>query len=275
MVFVSGRTGQSMASELKIRWDGNVSGIAEKRLSLDAFAGPLELLLAALRRIATQMVSNAIEGESPKSGRFADVARWIDIEIVDIAHQSSGFDALVVFHNPPDELNLWGDLPSRATVELLDAIEVESRGQMRNGGVRNFIRALPLGLHRQLYEYTNGAGTKRVEIGDVKLADVPEEFPFFREVTGSVVGVGFEPGRSEVRVKGEGPVAAFDAEPEQVETALNLRHENIRALGVHAGKHSRLLRIGKASEARLAVTAEMIEEHIFHRWSGVFARLAK
>jgi hypothetical protein len=222
------------------------------------------------------MVNTAVEPERPSSGRFANVARGLDIEIASIQDGSAGFDGLVTFMQPPEELPLFADLPQRATFELLDSIDRESKGHPANWAVRKYLSLLPPGLHRHVYEvYDDGVATKRIEVGDVKLPDVPEEFPFMREIVGSVVGVGFEPGRSEVRIKGEGPAAAFDAEPKQVETALELRHETVRSFGVHANRHTRLLRLNRASEARVALTPEMIEEHIFKRWSGVFERLAR
>lgn len=265
-----------MASEIKIRWDGDIPGVEQHRLSVAAFGEALSQLLFALRRIATQMVSAAVDPERPSTGRFAKAARGLDIEITSIEGGSAGFDGLVTFMQPPDELPLFGDLPQRATFELLDSIDRESKGQPANWAVRKYLSLLPAGLHRHVYEvYDDGKATKRIEVGDVKLPEVPEEFPFIREVVGNVVGVGFEPGRSEVRIKGEGPPTAFDAEPTQVETALELRHENVRSLGVHANKHTRLLRLNRANEARVALSPEMVEEHIFKKWSGVFARLAK
>lgn len=265
-----------MASEIKIRWDGDVPGMVAHRLSLAAFGEPLTHLLAALRRIATQMVSTAVEPERPQIGRFASIARQLDIEITQIEGNSTGFNGLVSFYQPPDELPLFADLPERAVTELLESIERESRGQASNWAVRKYLSALPPTVHRQTYELReNGTTKKRVEIGDVKLMEVPEEFPSFREVTGSIIGVGFDPGRSEVRIKGETLTSNFDASNEQVEAALTIRKDTARSFGVHDGKRTRLLRIGKASEPRFHVTPEAIEEHIFKRWDGVFARLAK
>lgn len=264
-----------MASDLKIRWEGDVPGIAEKRLSLNAFAKPLELLLAALRRIATQMVSTAIEGEQPKTGRFANVARWIDIELVDIAHQSTGADALVVFHNPPDELNLWGDIPTRATVELLEAIEMESRGQVRNWAVRNYLRELPSTLTHQVYEYTNGARNKRVEVGSIDLKMLPPDLPVLKELEGYIVGVGFEPGKPEVRIKSETMTTSLSTNELVVDQALKLRHDRVRSLSVHIANRARLIRLSHTSEERPAFTPEAVEEYIFKRWDGLLERLAK
>ncbi len=265
-----------MNSEIKIRWDGEVAGAAEHRLSLAAFAEPMTNLLAALRRIATQMVSTALDSDRPKSGRFATVARQIDIEITSIEGGSTGFNGLVSFHQPTDELPLFADLPERAVSELLDSIERESSGHTSNWAVRKYLSSLPPTIHTQTYELVqDGKTRKRVQIGDVRLAEIPEEFPFLREVEGSVIGLGFEPGKSEVRVKAEMASANFDANEEQVERALEIRKEPVRSLGVYGGKRARLLRISNANEPRFQITDKAIEEHIFQRWSGVFARLAK
>lgn len=265
-----------MDSEIKIRWDGEVAGVAEHRLSLAAFGEPMTNLLAALRRIATQMVSTALETDRPKSGRFANLARQIDIEITTIEGGSTGFNGLVSFRQPPDELPLFADLPERAVTELLDSIDRESHGHTANWAVRKYLSSLPSSIHTQTYELLEGGKSKKIlQIGDVKLAEIPDEFPFLREVEGSVVGLGFEPGKPEVRVKGETASANFDATDEQVELALSIRKDEIRSLGVYGGKRARLLRIAKSSEPRFQVTDKAIEDHIFQRWSGVFARLAK
>jgi hypothetical protein len=265
-----------MNSEIKIRWDGDVAGIPEHRLSLASFGEPLTQLLAALRRIATQMVSTALENERPKSGRFANIARQLDIEIISIEGGSTGFNGLVSFHQPPDELPLFADLPERAVTELMDSIERESRGHTSNWAVRKYLSSLPPEIHSQTYElHENGTVKRRIEIGDVKLADIPEDFPFLREIDGAIVGVGFEPGRPEVRIKTENTSISFEADDKQVDVALEIRKETVRALGVFGGKRARLLRIASSEEPRFQITDQAIEEHIFKRWNGVFARLAK
>lgn len=265
-----------MGAEIKIRWDGDVPGIAEHRLSLAAFGEPLTQLLLALRRIATQMVSAAAERENPNFGRFANVARQLDIEIISIEGNSTGFNGCISFLQPPGELPLFADLPERAAIELLDSIERESKGQPANWAVRKYLGSLPPTIHRQLYElHENGTTSKRVEIGDVRLMELPEEFPFLRQVEGSVTGVGFEPGRPEVRVRTATASVNFDATNEHVEAALTIRKESVRILGISDGKRTRLLDIVKASAPRFEVTPQSIEKHIFTRWSGVFARLAK
>jgi hypothetical protein len=265
-------------TQLRIRWDGDssVPGLAEHRLSLAKFGEPLALLLAALRRIATQMVSTAVEAERPRFGRFANLARQLDIEVVGIEGNSTGIDAVVSFEQPPDMLPLFSEVAERAVVELLDSIDEERQGGVRNSSVRKYLRSLPQGVHKQLYELHNNGHVKRhVEFGDLAFTDVPPDLPTLIEVEGSVVGVGFEPGRSEVRIKSDVGPPAFDSTDEQVETALQMRKAKIRLLGVTDGKRSRLLQIARARDPRFKVTPEAIEEHIFKRWAGVFEVLSK
>src|SRR5947209_608331 len=144
-----------MAYELEIHFDGDAPGIAEHRLSVSAFGPALNQLLNALRRIATQMVSSAMEGEQPKVGRFADPARNLDIEITKVDGNSLGISTVVSFRQPPPppqaSLPLWNDLPERAGKELLDAIERESNGQLANTAVRTYLSLLPSGVRHQKY----------------------------------------------------------------------------------------------------------------------------
>lgn len=263
-----------MASELKIRWDGDAPGLAEHRLSLGQFGNALASLVQALRRIATQMIGTA-QGENPKSGRFANLARQIDIQIEQIEGNSTGFNAIVSFEPPPEMLPLFADLPGRATAELLDFIERESKGQPSHWAVRNYLSALPRGVRRQVYDFKENGFTKHVEFGDIHLAEIPGELPSLREHEGVVVGVGFEPGKSEVRIKGDSSTYPLEATNEQVETALMMRKEKVRILGVNDGKRTRLLSIVDANKPRFEISDAAVEEHIFKRWNAVLARLAQ
>jgi hypothetical protein len=263
-------------AQLRIRWDGDVKGLAEHRISLAAFGQPLAYLLQALRRIATQMVSTAVDAEHPKFGRFTNQARQLDIELVKMEEGSGGFDALVSFSQPPDELPLFWNVPERATIELLDSIDQERQRVPRNSAVRRYLGSLPREVHKQLYEFhENGTVKKRVEFGDIEVAEIPADLPSLVQYEGSIVGVGFEPGRSEVRVKSDAGIPSLDATDEQVETALQMRRAKVRVLGVNDGKRSRLLRMARARDPQFKVTPEAIEEYIYKKWAGVFARLSK
>ena len=221
-------------------------------------------------------MASTAEGEHPKTGRFANIARQLDIEIVSIQGGSGGFDGLVTFEPPPDVLPFFGDLPERATIELLDSIERESNGHPANWAVRKYLGALPPGVTRQTYDFQeNGTVKKHIEIGDVKFAALPADLPSLRGYEGDLIGVGFEPGRPEVRIKTDSSTPSLDATSEQVEMALNMRREKLRVLGVNDGKRTRLLNCVEARKPPFKLTDEAVEEHIFKRWSGVFARLAK
>jgi len=263
-----------MPIELKIRWDGDVQGVTEHRLSLAKFGAALNELVHSLQRTATQMVGNAVEG--PDVGRFADLARRLDIQITEIKGESVGFNAVVSFLQPEDELPLFADLADRAVTDLLDSIERESKGLLGSTSARRFLKTLPSGIRKQIYDlHEKGTRKRHIEIADVHFQDIPAALPSLREVTGNVVGVGFQPGKSEVRVKGESTIIPFDATPQEVDETLNIRRGKVRVLGVYDGKKNRLLKMAQASRPRFRITDEAIEEHIFKRWNGVFARLAK
>ena len=198
MDYVFMREGHIVASEIKIRWDGDIPGVEQRRLSIGAFGEALSQLLLSLRRIATQMVSNAVDQERPSTGRFAisPEERHRDHEYRRRVHR---IDGVVTFVQPPDELPFFADLPQRAMFELMDSIDRESKGQPSDFSVRKYLELLPRGVHRHVYEiYDDGATTpsKRIEVGDVKLPEVPEEFPFIRDIVGDVLGVGSPPAKA-------------------------------------------------------------------------------
>lgn len=265
-----------MATEIKIVWDGNVSGLAEHRLSIGAFGGPLEELLSALRRIATQIMSTAAEGEYPQTGRFTRAAKQLDIEITGLVEGSGGIAAVVSFNENADQtMRLFPDLPSRAAMELLDSIEKESQGRPTNGAVRRYLRALPGELRKQEYRlYDGGRELKRVDIGDLHLTDLPPELPVLHQFEGDIVGVGFEPGRTEVKIKTT-TTTAITATTEEVEKALAYRGEKVRTIAVRTGSRTRMISIKRAVDPKFQFDDTAVEEHIFKRWDGLLRRLAR
>jgi len=262
--------------QLEIVWDGSVKGLADKRVSLAEFGDALALLVKAARRIAHDRISNAIEPSA--RGRLVAAANNLDIQIAEVKHNSSGFDTIVTFEEMPlTTMPLFGNgFLESVSQELLRSIREESEGHFRNSSVRSYLRALPKGLTRQKYNlHENGRAIDSVEIGDVKLAELPDAPASLREIEGDVVGVVFESGKQEVRVKGKASTVGFSATNEDVEKALAVRKETVRILGVHDGKHARMLRIEAADKPRFVVTPEAIEEHIYKRWANVFERLSK
>ena len=192
-----------MSVELKIKWDGSAPGLAEKRLSLAAFGEALTILLAGLRRIATNIVGDALEEKSSK-GRFANAARRLDIEITELLKESSGFDSVITFATPIGDTFPLLNLAEVAGEQLLDALDSESRGIAKNANIRRYLRALPAGITQQNYSlHQNGTLLRHVSFGEALLPEIPAELPYLARYLGNIVGVGFEPGRPEVRLRTE------------------------------------------------------------------------
>ena len=262
-----------MPTELKIEWQGSAQGLPEGRLSLGAFGEPLAVLLSALRRIATGLVRDAVEEKN--IGRFANPARRLDIEITDLVKESSGFDSLITLTPSLGEnLHLFQDLTERAAVQLLDAIDSERRGELRNSSVRHFLRALPSGISHQTYTlHHNGTNVKEVSFGAFELSELPGDLPSIAHYVGSLIGVGFEPGKPEVRIKTQsGSTVNFIATPKQVDIALGLRSQSIRIVAVEQGASHRLLII---QESNRPINRSTRDVAVFERWEGVLRRLAQ
>jgi hypothetical protein len=260
-------------TELKIKWQGVAPGVPEGRLSLGAFSEPLTILLASLRRIATNLVGDAVEGKN--IGRFANAARQLDIEITDLVRESSGFDSVITLTPSVGEnLPLFQELTQQAGFQLLDSIDSERRGVLRNASVRNYLRALPQGISHQTYTlHDNGTVLKQVSFGSVELSEVPGDLPCVVHYIGNVIGVGFEPGRPEVRIKTDAATTVtLAATQKQVDVALGLRFDKIRAVAVDQGGSRRLLIL---QEVNRPINRSTRDAAIFDRWEGVLRRLAQ
>lgn len=268
-----------MAIELKITWEGEAPGVPQHRLSVAAFGHALNYLLAAYRRIASNMLGDAAAGYAER-GRLRDLATLLDIEIEEIVGNSVGVSAVFTYQEPPDaQANLFArGIPERAGAQLLEAIQNEGAGRPYNSAVRKYLGALPPRLTRQRYELnSNGQALHApVVIEQVNLAEaVLVDLPHIVEFVGSVIGVGFEPGISEVRVKTEdNETLRLLASREQVERALVLRGGAIKGVAVK-GKDARLLRLHAADRAAFVLTDQFIEQHIFQRWDVLLRRLAQ
>jgi hypothetical protein len=259
--------------ELKIRWEGTAPGLAEGRLSLGTFGEPLTLLLAGLRRIASNILSEAFENRPP-GGRLANGARRLDIEINELITGSSGLVGTITVNTPPGETLPLIDLAVDASTQLLSALESESRGIPKSASVRRYLRSLPDGIAQQNYWlHKNGSELKHIAFGKTLLADAPIELPYLAEYYGNTIGVGFEPGRLEVRIKSEDSgLVTFTATSEQVESALNLRDKRVRAVAVVVANSYRLIIL---QEADRPLNQSTREEAVYQRWRGALKRLAQ
>ena len=87
------------------------------------------------------------------------------------------------------------------------------------------------------------------------------------------MGVGFEPGKNEVRIKSDdGHHLTLTATALHVENALELRSAPIRAIAVMQESGPRLLRL---QEAGTGWSVPSRDEAIFKRWDGLLRRLAQ
>jgi hypothetical protein len=263
-----------MTSKLRIVWDGNVPGLEERRLSIGSFGPALRELLAALRRIATDLERDAWPTRLVSSaGRLKKDASNLDIQIVTITGNSPVAVEMDIVEVAQPARPLVHDLGVRAMERFLEDLKLEAAGTAAHYKVRKFLGALPEGLTKQKYTHTDADGRVRREI-DLGAVDVaPSKVSaHLIEVIGEIVGVGFEPGRNEVKVKSiGGDVVSFSATLEHIETALSLRGTGVKALGVVEPARVRLLRFGDSPEfspdARL--------NYVFSTWAGVLAELAK
>jgi hypothetical protein len=261
-----------MPLELKIRWQGAAPGLTEKRLSLGAFADPLAKLLASLRRIASNIIGQAFDDRRP-TGRFANAARQLDIEITDLLKDSSGFDSVITVTTPFGGTLPLLDLGESAGKLLLEALDAESRGVATDAIVRSYLRSLPNGIARQDYSlHRNGTVLRHISFGEATLPQLPPDVPYIAHFVGHIVGVGFEPGRSEVRVKADSSTLTFTAESRLVEAALHLRHIKIQAVAVTTAGTYRLL-ILQPADTPIATSTRA--EAVYDRWQAVLKRLAQ
>lgn len=269
-----------MATKLKIIWDGDVKGLAEHRISVSAFGPAITRLTQVLRRIASDIVKSGLSNSQRSvQGRYASEAKSIDIEIESIEVGSGGLGALVTFTpEHPYQFSVFGNLDERVALEFVDSVEQESRGIWQNQGVRKYLQSLPQGLTKQTYAVTDEQGRNLripVEIADVHLTEMPRTAPSICRHYGSIVAIGFEPGKTEVRVKRlDGKMVTFAATPEQVQTAWELKDAQVKVLSVYKGQH-RLLKLQRATEEDFEVTSEAVDTHIFQRWDNVLRRLAQ
>jgi len=258
--------------ELKIKWEGLAPGLAEKRLSVSAFGEALTNLLAGLRRIATNIVGDAFEEKSVR-GRFANAARRLDIEITELVRESSGFDSVITFATPVGDTLPLLDLAEIAGTQLLDALDSESRGIAKSANIRRYLQSLPKGITQQNYWLRqNGTLLKHVSFGEALLPEIPSDIPYIARYLGNIVGVGFEPGRPEVKLKTEDRTVTLAATSEQVDRALLLRDLKVRAIAVVEGNVERLLIV---QDAQLPLNHSTREIAVYQRWEGALKRLAQ
>ena len=261
-----------MATRLRILWDGEAPGLAEHRLSLNTFGVPLQKLGKAIRGIAGDIVK-AAEGGAPRTNTTA----LVDLQIRGLGEGSLVLD-VECMPAQGEPLSLFApDVARRVVVDFLEALHDESQGRSRNRHVHKFLDSLPKrGVRSQRYSLLRDDGTEElcVALGELKLVE-PPGMPSLVAVTGRIVGVKFEPAQSEIRIQSfEGGSRVFTCLPDQVELALQLRANPVRALGV-TGEKSRLLWIRSVIDVPpVPSPEERLKDHL-ERWEDTLRRLSK
>jgi hypothetical protein len=266
-----------MSAKLEIVWDGTAQGLAERRLSLEAFGPALKRLLIAIRRIANELEMKArgpLRDERNR-GRLAREAANLDVQLVSIRSNSPVMlEAIVVPVDTPAR-PLIADLPEVAVDEFLSDVEREARGAPAHFQVRQFLKALPKGLEVQKYIHLSETGAIRrsVELGAIKIADI-QPAPYLVEVSGALVGFSFDDTRPEIKVRSDsGELVTFAATQDQVEQALALRRSDVDVLAVSEPTRTRLLRLTFAPPETLSAAERT--DYLFRQWDGLLARLAR
>lgn len=273
------------ALRISITLEGEAPGLSEHRLSIEAFSKPLQKLLTALRRIASGLARQALGDPSygKAGGDYAKQAKGIDLQLEAIRGNSPlALDFVCRGPSRPVDAQLplfelfQNGLLTRAAEELLSAIDAEARGDIQNAAVKNYLRSLPSGIQRQKYTVQAGDRVKTVEVGDVTLSELPVGAPFLDEFSGTLVGLGFEPGPTEFRLRMEsGFIRVCAATPEQVDEAIVYRSQQVRVMVARSHGTERLLWFRPVEAARRRVPLDEAADYLMTTWDGLLKRLAQ
>lgn len=268
---------------LRITFDGDFPGLQEGGLSIASFGESMPKLLAAYRRIASGIVSDAIDrpGYGKGGGKYAREAEHIDLELTALTHNSPLTLELRCSARPTDiqpPPMFSEDLLEDAGKQLLRSIDLESKGQPRNAHVRRYLQSLPKGLRTQAYRLSrNNEEIGKVIVSMVSLVE-EVEWPVFEMIKGSITGVGFEPGNLEVRGKSEDGKTSFSAHAvaPDVEKALLLRGQTVEAvLWRESTKKAQLVGIGEVGSRHTITDPEKNKQAIFREWDEALRRLSQ
>lgn len=263
-----------MSIRIAITFDGDVRGLAQHRLSLQAFGPALVELARAFRRTASNILTSAAE-DDVATGRLHRQAECIDLELTEVKPGSTMpvFDVTFV---QGGQQPLIADIVERAAIRFLEDVEGEASGQPRSSVVRKFLAKLPDGVTHQNYAVLDGNRVlKTVSFGTPRLPTLPPDLPRLTYVTGTIAALGFVEGASFVDIAIEGGRSVESAASlAQVETALQLRGETVQAL-ILEGARSRLMWIRSAATRFEPLPPDARTERIHKDWSETLAALAR
>ena len=266
-----------------LRFEGETPSLKAHRLSIAEFAEPLRQLLVAYRRIASALISEAVgDPEYGKAGgKYAEQAKIIDLEIDQLRHESPvEVDLVCRVSTPPSATYplFQNGLLVRAGQVLIRSLDAEGKGELQNAAVRKFLKSLPENIKKQDYELWQGdQKVDATTISDLNLSVLPDIpfLPYLERITGTIVGVGFEPGPSEVRIRDGVSTTVLSATPAQVEASLSLRGEPIIAMVVRRGGTARLIWIRHQNNPIPSLSHDDTIKYVSERWDGVLKRLGQ
>lgn len=169
-----------MSVELRITFEGTEPGLTAHRLSLSAFNEPLRLLLIAVQRTASAILSSTLENPEygAHGGAYKTEARLLDLELSGIsdAEHSTSVELvcsaripvggqLTIGHAAPTSFARF-DLAALTIERLLHDIDAERSGKPCNAAVRRYLGSMPTGVTRQRYRATCGEHV----LGDIQFS---------------------------------------------------------------------------------------------------------
>jgi len=263
--------------EFRVSFDGLAFGLPENRLSLTAFAEPLALLLSALQRTASQIVSSALDNSEygNRGGKFAAQAKLLDLELVSLGKGSAEPVFACTTSIPAGgQALLVPDLAIQSTERLARDLAEEAKGTMRNAAARKYLRSIPREVTKQRYTVSvDGKVIFVTSFGSAVLASAPPVLGHLVRRSARVVGVGFEP--ATVRLKIDGRAHTFAATEGHVEIALANRHRDVTVAIVDDGDHSRIIWVRPAEDDVPAVSLESTVAHLKMAWGETLRILAQ
>lgn len=260
-----------MAHSLHIKYDGDVTGLSEHRLSLSEFGTALNELLRAVRRSVSNCVVSADGAEhGSRGGRFAKVAECLDLQITSLRDGCVELDLEVTVAGQMDIFAIEEGLK-----DFVNGVAAESAAQRRNAAVRKYLQALPVGLKTHTYEAAHGDRVFATAIvtDTVELTEEEHAATGFMLVDADVTirGVDFCP--PAVRITSEMGKTTLKATDVLVARAIELRNQSVRVR--YLPGPGRLLSIRDGAATVEPPSFAQTSDAVFERWDEVLMRLSR
>lgn len=260
-----------MGHRLHIKYDGDVAGLAEHRLSLGAFGEALPRLVSAVRRcVSNRLVETEDADHGTKGGAFAKLAKAVDVQIAELREGSLELTLEVdVLEGQLDMLAIEGGL-----TDFVDAIRTESVSPQPKGVARGYLQALPSGLQTHTYRaaYNDRVYASATAGAPAAAPDDRDGVgPLLVDIDATVRGVDFD--KPSVRLQTDVGKVKLSATPALVEQAIALRDQTVHVRYLPRAK--RLLALRPAGAERTRPDFEDAADAVFDRWDEVLRRLAK